>query len=100
MDKLIETGVIGTCNPRSLLNLVWLSVAFQFGKRGQENYRAMTKHTFKRGTDDSGSHYYEYAVCEKQKNNSGQNLVTTHLIQGRMYDRIGDPLCPVSAMDK
>ena len=67
IGKLISTGVISTDNPRSLLNLVWLSVALQFAKRGQEGYRAMTKDTFRRGTDDAGCMYYEYAVCETQK---------------------------------
>ena len=100
MNKLINTGVIGTDNPRSLLNLVWLSIAFQFGKRGRESYRGMTKSTFIRGIDAAGLHYYEYGVCEKQKNHSGKNLATTHVPQGRMYERKGDPLCPVSAMDK
>ena len=37
MKKLVKSGVIGTHNPQSLLNLVWLSVALQFAKRGQEN---------------------------------------------------------------
>ena len=32
MNKLIAKGVIGTHNPRSLQNLVWLSIALHFGK--------------------------------------------------------------------
>ena len=60
----------------------------------------MTKDTFRRGTDDTGAAYYEYAVCEAQKNHSGKTLASTHLPQGRMYAQPGDPLCPVAAMDK
>ena len=100
IGKLISTGVISTLNPRSLLNLVWLSVALQFAKRGQEGYRSMTKDTFRRGIDDAGGVHYEYVVCETQKNHSGKTLASTHLPQGRMYARSGDPLCPVAAMDK
>ena len=59
----------------------------------------MTKETFVRGTDAAGSNFYEYAVCEKQKNHSGENLASTSRPQARMYERKGDPLCPVSAMD-
>ena len=81
MNKLRNSGVISTYNPRALQNLVWLSIALQFGKRGQESYRAMTKSTFRRGTDDSGSVYYEYAVCETQKKSlkwqSGNNVPTS-----------------------
>ena len=98
--KLIESEVIGTHNPRALLNLVWLSVALQFGKRGQEGYRAMTKDTFRHGVDDSGCEFYEYAVCESQKNHSGKSLASTYKPQGRMYARPGDSLCPVAAMNK
>ena len=100
IKKLKTTGIIGTHNPQALLNLVWFSVALQFGKRGQEGYRLMSKETFKKGTDDLGSTYYEYAVCEAQKNHSGKTLASTHLPQGRMYAKPGDPLCPVAAMDK
>ena len=35
IKKLKETGVIGTHSPKALLNLVWLSIAIQFGKRGR-----------------------------------------------------------------
>ena len=99
IEKLKDTGVIGTHNPKALLNLVWLSIAIQFGKRGQEGYRSMTKNTFRRGTDDEGNNFYEYAVCEAQKNHSGLSLASTYLPQGRMY-ATGDTLCPVAAMDK
>lgn len=58
----------------------------------------MTKDTFRRGTDDEGNDFYEYAVCEAQKNHSGISFALTYLPQGRMY-AIGDPLCPVAAMD-
>ena len=98
--KLIETGVIGTHNRIALSNLVWFSLALQCAKRGRENYREMTKNTFKRGTDDAGVEYYEYAVCESQKNHSGKSLATTYQPQARMYARYGDKLCPVAAMDK
>ena len=56
--NMVATGVMGTNNPKALQNLVWLSVALQFGKRGQEGYREMTKQTFRRGTDDAGLDYY------------------------------------------
>ena len=94
-----DTGVIGTHNPKALLNLVWLSIAIQFGKRGQEGYRSMTKNTFRRGTDDEGNNFYEYAVCEAQKNHYGFSFASTYLPQGRMY-ATGDTLCPVAALDK
>ena len=100
INKLKSTGVIGTDNTHSLLHLVWLSIALQFGKRGKEGYRLMTKDTFRRGNDDLGSAYYEYAVCESQKNHSGKTLSSTNLPQGRMYAQPGDPLCPVAALDK
>lgn len=100
LDKLRKSGVMSTKNPRALQNLVWLSIALQFGKRGRESYRSMSKDTFRRGTDDSGSEFYEYAVCESQKNHSGNNLASTYKPQGRMHACPGDPLCPVAAMDK
>ena len=100
IQKLVETGVIGMHNPRSLQNLVWLSISLHFGKRGREGYRSMTKDTFIRGMDDSGSIYYEYAVCESQKNHSGGTIASTYKPQGRMYAQPGDPICPVAAFDK
>ena len=59
----------------------------------------MTKDTFVRGTDDTGACFYQYAVCEAQKNHSGKTLGSSHLPQARMYGQPGDPLCPISAMD-
>ena len=84
IQKLVETGVIGMHNPRSLQNLVWLSISLHFGKRGREGYRSMTKDTFICGMDDSGSIYYEYAVCESQKNHSGGTVASRYKPQGRM----------------
>ena len=60
----------------------------------------MTKDIFIRGMDDSGSIYYEYAVCESQKNHSGGTVASTYKPQGRMYAQPGDPICPVAAFDK
>ena len=60
----------------------------------------MTKDTFRQRTDDSGCEFYEYAVCESQKNHSGKSLATTYKPQGRMYAQPNDPLCPVAAMTK
>ena len=45
--KLKSTGVIGTHNPWALQYLVWLNLAIHFGRRAQENYRAMHLNTFK-----------------------------------------------------
>ena len=39
MKLLSETGVIGTGNPKSLQNLVWLSTALHFAKRGTQGWR-------------------------------------------------------------
>ena len=39
--------------------------------------------------------------CAKhKKKHSSKTLASTHIPQGRMYSRPGDPLCPVAAMDK
>ena len=66
MAQLSESGVIGTDNPKSLQNLVWLCLALHFAKRGDEGWRRMTQATFVQGIDDQGEHYLEFANCEKQ----------------------------------
>ena len=68
LAKLKSTGVIGTNNPKSLQNLVWLNIALHFGRRGQENYREMGLNTFRVNTDASGRRYLEQTVSEITKN--------------------------------
>ena len=100
MVKLVETGVIGTNNPKSLQRLVWLSLALHFGKRGAEGWRGMTKSTLVTSVDDEGKTFLEYGACEKQKNHSGDVGAASYRPEARVYARPGNQLCPVEAYTK
>ena len=97
MKQLADTGVIGTENPKALQNLVWLSIALHFAKRGSQGWRGMTKNTLVQGVDDQGMQFLEYGSCEKQKNHPGDVDNESYRPEARMYARPGNPLCPVSA---
>ena len=96
-QRLIDTGVIGTSNPKSLQRLVWVSLALHFGKRGAEGWRGMCKSTFVENKDAEGRVFLEYHKFEKQKNHPGGTSGPSYRPQGRVYKRPSHALCPVSA---
>lgn len=97
--KLKDSGAIGTSNPVSLLNLVWLNIAMQFARRGREGYRSMQTDTFRVGVDGDGHRYIEHTFCEKTKNHQGKKAKDSYMAQGRIYEIIGDEFCPVRAFE-
>ena len=96
--KLIRSGTVGLDNPRSLQNLVWLTIALQFGKRGREGWRYMKKDTFVEGIDGEGKRYFCYKATQKEKKYSGGSIAASHRPDARVYEKDGEELCPVRAI--
>ena len=84
--KLKETGTISVSNPRSLQNLVWLTLALQFGKRGREGWRLMKKDTFVECVDGQGQRYFCYKANQKEKKYSGGSISSSHRPDARVYE--------------
>ena len=95
LEKLKSTGVIGTHNPQALQYLAWLNIALHFGRRGQENYREMSLDTFKVQVDPSGRRFLEQIQSEVTKNHKGDKIGNSYIPQGRMYEVLNDPYCPI-----
>ena len=58
-------------DPERLLQFVWFSVCFHFGRRGREGWRELSKQSFGIKTDDSGARYVTEIQTEQTKNYQG-----------------------------
>lgn len=57
-------------NPIKLQEAVWFLLTLNFGRRGREGFRSMTKDTFGVGQDDTGRYIYQRRL-ESTKNHQG-----------------------------
>ncbi|XP_062598942.1 uncharacterized protein LOC134260397 [Saccostrea cucullata] len=72
---------------------------YYFCNRGRENLRELQKTDFTVSVDSTGREYV--TVKERQtKNHRGDDLQDMSSKQGRMYDKPGDPRCPVLSFKK
>ncbi|CAH3135411.1 unnamed protein product [Porites lobata] len=74
-------------DPERLLQFVWFSLCFHFGRRGIEGWRELSKQSFGIKTDDSGARY-NYQGGSKQKDQAYSEV--------RMYEN-SRPLDPVGS---
>ncbi|CAH3186344.1 unnamed protein product [Porites lobata] len=58
-------------DPERLLQFVWFSLCFHFGRRGREGWRELSKQSFGIKTDDSGARYVTETKTEQTKNYQG-----------------------------
>ncbi|XP_061190716.1 uncharacterized protein LOC133198711 isoform X4 [Saccostrea echinata] len=97
MTKLYNT-VFNTDTPQGLQNKTMFEYLYYFCNRSRESLRELKKEDFIVSVDSTGREYV--TVRERRsKNHPGQKDDTTAK-QARMYDRPGDPSCPVSSFKK
>ncbi|XP_062593498.1 uncharacterized protein LOC134254976 [Saccostrea cucullata] len=98
LSKLYDTE-FSTETPTALQKKTIFEYIYYFCNRGRENIRELQKEDFTISTDSTGREYV--TVRERQtKNHRGDDLMDTSVKQGRMYDRPGDPNCPVASFKK
>ena len=104
MTKLREyfSGGLGSTawtEPERLLEFVWFSICFYFGRRGREGWRELTKQSFGIKKDDSGARYVTEMQTEQTKNYQGGSKQKDQSYSDvRMYEN-SSPLDPVSSFE-
>jgi hypothetical protein len=83
--------------PVVLQQKVWFEIVYYLCRRGRENQRAMSKDTFQVGVDASGRKFVYQAVDESDKNHNERDKPEDTVGEGRMYQVMVSPVCPVSS---
>ena len=98
LEKLYNhPHALNPATPYGLQKKVLFEIILYLCRRGQENLVDMKKDTFRVAKDDKGREYVEQAVSEMDKNHRENSTVDDSTGDGRMYDKPGNPLCPVSS---
>ncbi|XP_061180474.1 uncharacterized protein LOC133189049 [Saccostrea echinata] len=99
MEKLYASDAFSVDTPEGLQNKTLFEYLYYFCNRGRENLREVQKSDFTISVDPSNREYV--SVINKQtKNHRGDDIHNKDHKQGRMYDRPGDPRCPVTSFKK
>ena len=86
-------------DPERLLQFVWFSLCFHFGRRGREGWRELSKQSFGIKTDDSGARYVTEIQTEQTKNYQGGSKQKDQAYSDvRMYEN-STPLDPVGSFE-
>ena len=86
-------------DPERLLEFVWFSICFYFGRRGREGWRELTKQSFGIKKDDSGARYVTEMQTERTKNYQGGSKQKDQTYSDvRMYEN-SSPLDPVGSFE-
>ena len=72
--------------PVGLQQKVWFDIMYFLCRRGRENLRTMTKHTFKCAVDSSGREYVYQSIDELDKNHRVDSNPDAQVTDGRMYE--------------
>ena len=92
IDQLWNSGVLGTHNPRALINTVFITTCMGFAMRGREKHHEMKMEDFTFERDNKGNKYINYRYGNSKTNPSGLNF-KPRKISGRLYENGGDR-CP------
>lgn len=93
-----QSDGVWTSNER-LLEFVWFTICFHFGRRGREGWRELTKHSFEIKSDDRGVRYLAEKLTEQTKNHQGGSKQSDQLYSDvRMYET-STALDPVAAFE-
>ena len=98
MEKLAQSGVLKTEDPRSLQRMVFFNLQYYFCRRGREGNRGLSKEDFKILCDDVGREYVAMNYKEHSKNHQG-TLSNNFQSDKRMYATGGES-CPVASYRK
>jgi hypothetical protein len=82
-------------DPKRLQQVVWFNIMLHLIRRGRENLRQLTKHSFAINTDATGRRFVYQAIDELDKNHRGKDNPDDSTGEGRMYERPESSFCPV-----
>ena len=86
--------------PVGLQNKVFFEIMYYLCRRGRENLREMKKDTFRIATDATGRRFVYQHTDEKDKNHKENADPNDTVGEGSMYERAGNPDCPVKSFEK
>ncbi|MGH0128780.1 UNVERIFIED_CONTAM: hypothetical protein FKN15_041122 [Acipenser sinensis] len=100
LQKLKTSGILTTNEPRGLLYKVRFDIELHFASRGKEGLRALPATTFKVNKAKNGLRYAILTYNEHTKNNSDATERNKATLQGSVFEKPGDPMCPVQSLVK
>ena len=95
LRKIRESGVLNIEHPKNLQWKVFFDVMFYLCRRGEENLRELTKHSFKVKTASDGVKYIEKVRDELSKN----HRLNHENEDGGVITATGGDSCPVRAFE-
>ncbi|XP_061185668.1 uncharacterized protein LOC133193750 [Saccostrea echinata] len=99
MKKLYKSNVFDTTTPRTLQQMVFFEIMMFFCNRGRQNLRNMKPTDFQICADSEGRRYVGSNVSRLTKNH--REAIGDHdNTAARMYEKPGNPACPVSSFEK
>ncbi|KAK3718797.1 hypothetical protein QZH41_003008 [Actinostola sp. cb2023] len=104
MEKLNKYFVDGLIDgvwkdPTKLVEFVWFSLCFHFGRRGREGWRQLTKLSYEMKYDDTGARYITEKLTEQTKNHQGGSKQSDQLYSDVHLYGTSDALDPVAAFE-
>ena len=98
MNKLKTYFASYTKNPNILVEYIWFSLCYYFGRRGREGWRKLKKSTFEVRQDDKSRQYIAFKITEQTKNHQGgHRQVDQDYSDQRIYETSAGELCPIKA---
>ena len=98
LHRLYSSGLFSLQSPNTLQNKVLFDIISQFGRRGQEGLRNLTKHSFISKADAKGRKYVTMTYNESDKTHHGIDC-KEEIKEPRMYENEGE-FCPVKSYEK
>jgi hypothetical protein len=95
-----EHHAFNTDTPVGLQQKVWFEILYYLCHSGRENLREMSQQTFQFGRDASGREYVFQSGDEADRNHGVSDGPNETSGEGRMYQVIDNPACPVSSFRK
>ncbi|XP_033752951.1 uncharacterized protein LOC117336493 isoform X2 [Pecten maximus] len=100
VSLLIASGCLNLDTPLGLFRKVWYDLTLHLGCGGQSALRGLTQDSFILETDEKGRKFYRLNHSIKiQRARSCMEMQYWNW-DGRMYEIVGNPMCPVRSMDK
>ncbi|XP_033125588.1 uncharacterized protein LOC117123684 [Anneissia japonica] len=92
-QKMYDQNILGTDNPTCLQRKVFFDLIFHLCKKGREDLHVMKRSDFQVSIDNNGSRFVHQTASYLRRNHLDDR-------DARMYELVGDRLCPVKSFMK
>jgi hypothetical protein len=99
MEKLYKSGILSNDTPKSIQRKVYVEISLNFGRRGREGLRELTKNSIQIKTDDRGHEYATLSYNELDKTHQIQQPKDAEKKQ-LLYAKEDSDLCPIKTLKK